>query len=85
MVNPTDVWTLETPGEDEAANTMEPIIDSALSGNESSQEYLRMLWDNESWASIKAKLETEGSTWYVWWMDGVRKQADLLQFALDTT
>ena len=32
--------------------------------------FLKRIW-NESWSSIKEKLEAEGSTWYVWWMDGV--------------
>lgn len=27
----------------------------------------------ERWQSVKTKLETEGSVWYVWWMDGVRQ------------
>lgn len=34
---------------------------------------IRSLWDGESWASIQEKLMTEGSTWHVWWMDGLRK------------
>ena len=33
---------------------------------------LRSLWDDESWKSIVKKYETQGSTWYVWWMDGVK-------------
>lgn len=32
---------------------------------------IRQLWDNESWNSILKKFNTEGSVWYVWWMDGV--------------
>lgn len=35
-------------------------------------ESIRSLWDGESWASIQRKFQVEGSTWYVWWMDGVR-------------
>ena len=34
--------------------------------------YLKKLW-GEPWLSIKAKLQVEGSCWYVWWMDGVRQ------------
>ena len=34
---------------------------------------LRALWDGEEWEDILKKANTEGSTWYVWWMDGVRK------------
>jgi len=39
----------------------------------SQRAYLRKLWDGESWQDIKRKLLTEGSVWYVWWMDGVRQ------------
>lgn len=34
---------------------------------------ISQLWDGEKWESIAAKAQVEGSTWYVWWMDGVRK------------
>lgn len=34
---------------------------------------IRALWDGEEWESIVEKAKAEGSTWYVWWMDGVRK------------
>lgn len=33
---------------------------------------IRALWDDEPWEDIVAKARVEGSTWYVWWMDGVR-------------
>lgn len=33
---------------------------------------IRALWDNELWEDIVEKAAVEGSTWYVWWMDGVR-------------
>jgi hypothetical protein len=33
---------------------------------------IRSLWDGESWESIQKKSQVEESTWYVWWMDGVR-------------
>ncbi len=34
---------------------------------------IRALWDDEPWEAILEKAKTEGSTWYVWWMDGVRR------------
>ena len=34
--------------------------------------FLRRLWDDESWEFICQKIDVQGSTWYVWWMDGVR-------------
>jgi len=33
---------------------------------------IRSLWDNESWESIVKKYRIDGSTWIVWWNDGVR-------------
>lgn len=34
-------------------------------------EKLRKLWDGEPWDVIVERSQVEGSTWYVWWMDGV--------------
>ena len=71
-----DVWTLETPGEELATEDLSIIVSVALDGHSASaRNYLRKLWDNESWKSIKEKLLTEGSAWYVWWTDGVRQHA----------
>ena len=68
-----DVWTLETPSEELASEDLGAIVSLALEKRSTwARNYLRKLWDNESWSSIKEKLLTEGSTWYVWWMDGVR-------------
>lgn len=69
----SDVWTLETPSEEIASESLNLIADMAFDGNRKAQSYLRKLWDGESWQSIKRKLETEGSVWYVWYMDGVRQ------------
>lgn len=33
---------------------------------------IRALWDGEEWDDIVAKAQVEGSTWYVWWMDGAK-------------
>lgn len=68
----TDVWILETPDEEMASTDLNQIIERAFKfrGN-SERAYLRRLWDMESWKSIKAKLQVEDSTWYVWRMCGV--------------
>jgi hypothetical protein len=46
-----------------------------MSGDRKCQNLLRKMWDNESWTSIKEKLndiyDQGGSIWQVWWMDGV--------------
>lgn len=68
----TDVWTLETPTEEIASDSLNSIAEQAYNSDRKSQNYLKKLW-NKSWQSIKAKLEVEGSAWYVWWMDGVRQ------------
>ena len=70
-----DVWTLETSDEVKAIANLGAITRLALAGDNNARQYLRELWDDESWRAIKAKLETEGSAWYVWWMDGVRQHA----------
>jgi len=50
--------------------------DKQHGGDSVTAQTIRELWDNESWDSIMDKLRTEGSTWIVWWMDGVRKYAE---------
>jgi hypothetical protein len=65
-----DVWKLESPQEDVASEYLSDISTSALKGDKEAQNFLKKLW-GENWNSIKEKLETEGSAWYVWWMDGV--------------
>lgn len=68
----SDVLQLESGDENRAIDDLNVIIDSAMKREGgSARAYLRKLWDGESWKSIKEKLETEGSVWYVWWMDGV--------------
>lgn len=69
----SDVWVLETDQEQWAIDSFQWEIDKALDGDRKSINYLRKLWDNEKWLSIKEKLQTEGSVWYVWYMDGVRQ------------
>lgn len=68
----SDVWTLETPDQEFAIDDLQSITYRAMKFEGSHERaYLRKLWDGESWKSIKEKLMTEGSVWYVWWMDGV--------------
>jgi len=69
----TDVWKLESNDEEFASDMLSQIANEAMKGDVSQQQYLSNLWDGESWESIQKKLQAEGSTWYVWWMDGVRK------------
>jgi len=68
----SDVWELETPPEKVASEDLSMIADMAIEGDRKAQNYLKTIFE-EDWKSIKEKLQTEGSAWYVWWMDGVRK------------
>ena len=71
LLKTAEIWNLETEDEEVAMDMLRPEIDEAFKGNVDAQNFLRGLWDGESWESIKKRLEAEGSTWYVWWMDGV--------------
>lgn len=66
-----DVWNLNNSDQDFASDDLGRIVEHAIKGNASARKYLRKLWDNESWESIKKKAMTEGSAWIVWWQDGV--------------
>ena len=74
----SDVWTLESPRQIIAIEEINLIIETAMKfSGIKERAYLRKLWDGESWKSIKSKLLTEGSVWYVWFMDGVNKHISL--------
>lgn len=78
-----DIWQLETENEIAASDDLSRIVDFAIAGHRKSQNYLKKLWD-EKWLSIKKKLLTEGSVWYVWWMDGVRQHLESGVYYEDT-
>ena len=66
-----DVWNFESEDEELAIEELQNIVDEAINGDTDQQNFLCELWHGENWYFIKKKLETEGSVWYVWWMDGV--------------
>jgi hypothetical protein len=65
-----DVWELESSSETVASDTLSNISALALHGDKKMVKFLEKVF-KEKWNYIKPKLETEGSVWYVWWMDGV--------------
>jgi len=67
-----DVWQLENGQQIVASEDLNVIIEEALAGNRKSQNYLKRLW-GDSWQTIKERVNTEGSVWYVWYMDGVNQ------------
>jgi len=78
-----DVWKFETGDQDWASDDLNNLFSNATNQTKGSLntfgnrmkiiKYLRTLWDGESWESIRRKAEAEGSTWYVWYMDGLNK------------
>lgn len=57
----------------------EMIQDNIDNPDQAQIEKIRAFWDGEKWDSIVAKFETEGSTWYVWWTDGVQAYVQSLR------
>lgn len=69
----TSVWDLETRAHRQAEDDLTVISDGAIAGRRKQQNYLKKLWPECNWTTIKKRLQTEGSVWYVWWMDGVNQ------------
>ena len=67
----SDVWSFETPSEEIAIEELNMLYDKAKNGKVSARNLLKKVYD-DNWQSIKEKVETEGSVWYVYLMDGVR-------------
>ncbi len=66
---------LESDVEKDYAHFLSEFIQETIEDkNPESIATIRSFWDNEySWEEIQEKAAVDGSTWYVWWMDGVRK------------
>jgi len=71
----SDVWEIETAGQKIAAENLSIFCEKAIKGDRKAQNYLKKLW-GEKWTSIKEKLQTESSVWYVWYMDGVNAHCE---------
>ncbi len=69
----SDIIVLETPVQLDYSYELSLMIEMAVDLNDEKLiQYIQNLWDNEPWESILRKFNTEGSVWYVWYMDGVR-------------
>lgn len=68
----TDVWTLENEEQQFASYLVNDIYEKALGkkGSVHNRNLLKKLYGC-GWEEIKNKMDTEGSVWYVWYMDGV--------------
>ena len=68
----SDVWKLETLSEEIACNEINSLYELAKNGKVSARNLLKKCYET-NWNEIKEKMEAEGSVWYVWYMDGIRK------------
>jgi hypothetical protein len=69
---------LESTDEEFYSFSLSTWINATIeSQDKTSMAAISQLWDGESWESIVEKVRVEGSTWYVWWMDGVRTYMEL--------
>jgi len=75
-----DVWKLETQEQDMASDYINSLFDSALHGKVSARNLLKRLYDDD-WNTIKERMTTEGSVWYVWYMDGVNTLLRNMKFS----
>ena len=67
---------LETDEEDFYSFELSTFIQKTINDNNKDDiNFIRQFWDNENWESIVRKYNTEGSVYYVWWMEGVRAYA----------
>lgn len=57
--------------EDAAYILWQDIELAKKTGDPEAIKEIRALWDGEEWDTIVERSQVEGSTWYVWWMDGV--------------
>ena len=54
------------------SEVLSELINNVIISNDPEEiKNIRKLFNNESWESIVTKFNDEGSTWIVWWMDGV--------------
>jgi hypothetical protein len=60
-----DVWKLETPEQDAAADCINFLYRQATEYRSvSARNFLKKLYE-DSWETIKERMEAEGSIWYV--------------------
>jgi hypothetical protein len=72
------IWMLESQAEESYSYSLSEWIQEVIDNpSDDAIASIRTLWDNESWESIVSRFNTEGSVWYVWWMDGVRTYMQL--------
>jgi len=66
-----DVWQFESQQEIDSCDLMNSLYEQAINGKVSARNLIKKCYGN-NWDTIKERMNTEGSVWYVWYMDGVR-------------
>lgn len=66
-----DVWTLESKEQEQICHYINELYRQATEERSTHAKIvLKKIYGND-WKTIKKRMETEGSIWYVWYMDGV--------------
>ncbi len=73
-----NVRNLEANPQQEAAEHLCSITKDARNGDRKAQNYLKKLWPECSWDTIKERLNTGSPGWYLWWIDGVDQHRENL-------
>jgi len=68
-----DVWSFETGTEEIACDIVNNLYLQGLKRGGTKERNILKDCFGDDWQTIKERFETEGSVWYVWYMDGVRK------------
>lgn len=63
---------LETNEQEEGCHAINYLYEQARAGKVYPRNVLKRVY-GDNWQTIKERMETEGSVWYVWYMDGVNK------------
>jgi hypothetical protein len=67
-----DVWQLENNQQIAGAEYINELYRCAVEYHSAqARNLLKRIYTGDGWDTIKKKMETEGSVWYVWYMDGV--------------
>jgi hypothetical protein len=68
----SDVWKLESTAQEQASDVINYLYEKAREGKVYPRNVLKRVYGN-NWDTIKERMDTEGSCWYVWYMDGVNR------------
>ena len=78
-----DIIKLETGQQDIASDAINHLYTQATEHRAVyARNVIKQCYEGDSWDTIKNRMNTEGSCWYVWYMDGVNRYIQLYQKSL---